>query len=56
MREPGYVGVFAEKNKKKLVEHQTITASHTHTEKNRHLKLVNLVLCYVWEDARVWAH
>ena len=25
-------------------------------QKTRYLKLINLVLFYVWEDARVWAH
>ena len=52
--EPGYIGVFAEKTKKQkhVVEHQKITARH----RNRHLKLMILVLFYVWEDARVWAH
>ena len=24
--------------------------------KNRHLELMILVLCSVWEDARIWAH
>ena len=36
--------------KKYIVEHQKITANH----RNRHLKLMILVLFYVWEDARVW--
>ena len=52
--EPGYVGVFAEKRKKKnVVEHQKITANQ---KKTRYLKLMILVPSYVWEDARVWAY
>ena len=29
---------------------------HAHIKKNRHLKLMNLALFHIWEDARVWAH
>ena len=60
--EPRYVGVCAEKKKKtpqktkppknkktqktqNVVKHQKITANHT-----KHLKLMILVLFYVWED------
>ena len=41
-------GVFAEK-KKKIVKHQKIAY-----DKNRYLRLMILVLFYLWEDARVW--
>ena len=29
---------------------------YCYLKKTRHLKLMNLVLFYVWEGARVWAH
>ena len=32
------------------------SASITHTHKKTHLKLMVLVLIYVWEDARIWGH
>ena len=40
------------KHKNYVVKPQKITANH----KNRHLKLMILVLFYVWEDASVWVH
>ena len=33
-----------------------LTKKKSRKNKTRHLKLMNLVLFYVWEDARVWAH
>ena len=54
--EPGFIGVFAGKKQnrtKHVVEHQKSTANH---KKTRHLKLMILVLFYVWENARVRAH
>ena len=43
-----------EKTKNKHVaEHQKITANH---KKTRHVRLMILVLFYIWEDAKVWAH
>ena len=52
--EPRHIGVFEKKKKKKrqVVEYQMITTNH----KNRHPKLMILVLFHVWEDARVWAY
>ena len=35
------------------IEHQKISSNW---RKNKQLKLMNLALFYVWEDARVWAH
>ena len=49
--EPGCVGVFCQENIL-VVRYQKITANH----KTRHLKLIILVLLYVWEDARIWGH
>ena len=41
--------------KEHIVEHQKVTAN-LHTKKPRHFKLMILLLFYIWEDARVWAH
>ena len=49
--EPGYIGVFAETNKQ-CSQTSKMTANH----KNRHLKLMILVLFYIWEVVRIWAH
>ena len=48
--EPGYSGVFAEK--KNVVKCQRLLL----ITKHRCIKLMILVLFYVWEDARVQAH
>ena len=52
------VGVKKKKERKKKkkpgVQHQKITANYI--LKTRHLKLMNLSLFYVWEDARVWTY
>ena len=48
--EPGYIGFFAEE--RHVVKHKTITVNLQTSQKN----LMILVLFYVWEDARVWAH
>ena len=36
-----------------MVKHQNITSHH---KKKQTLKLMIVVLLYIWEDARVWAH
>lgn len=41
------------KEKNHVVKHQRMTACW---EKTRHLKLKILVLFYLWEDAKFWAH
>ena len=43
---------------KHVVKHQNITANCNKTRQNkfRHFKLMILVLSYVWEDVRIWAH
>ena len=46
---PGYIRVLLEKN---VVEHQKITDNHT--QKTLHLRVMILLLFYVWEGARVW--
>ena len=56
---PEYIGVFAKEKHKYIVEHQKIPTHHTHTHtntQNRYLKLMFLVLFYVWEDATFGAH
>ena len=50
--EPEYVGFYAKKKKKK----RSIRMSKITLIKNRHLKLMNLRLFCIWEDARVWVH
>ena len=48
---PGYTGVLQQKadsNKKMSFNRKK--------EKPKYLKLRNLALFHVWEDARVWAH
>ena len=52
MEEPRYIGVFAEE--KHVIKHKKITVKRT--QKPRRLKLMILMLFYVYEDASVWAH
>lgn len=40
-----------QKKKKKSVRMSKIIL-----KKNKHLKLMNLRLFYIWEDSRVWVH
>ena len=47
---PGCIGVFATKTKFQNIKRLLLI------KENRHLKLRNLVLVCVWEDARVWAY
>ena len=49
--EPGYIGVLA-------TEDQIVWTSKDYCQlkKLRHIKWMTLVLFYVWEEARVWAH
>ena len=35
-----------------MFKHQKLAANH----RNRHLKIVKLVLFFVWEEARIWAY
>ena len=40
-----------------MVKHQNITSHHRKKKtKKQTLKLMIVVLLYIWEDARVWAH
>ena len=50
--EPGYYRSFCKTNKKQA---DRPSEDYCSLKKNIHLKLVNLALFYVWEDARVWA-
>ena len=52
-RRTGGAGLWAFAEKKNVVEHQNITANHT---QKTDLKLMILVLFYVWEYSGVWAH
>ena len=47
-----YLSFAGKKKKKIVVKYQKVTANH----RNRHLKLMILVVFYVWEDTGVWAH
>ena len=47
-----YLSFAGKKKKKNVVKYQKVTANH----RNRHLKLMILVVFYVWEDTGVWAH
>lgn len=47
--ESEYVGVYAKKKK-------SVRMSKIILKKNKHLKLMNLRLFYIWEDSRVWVH
>lgn len=56
VEETGYIRVFLKTKQKKIkcmVKHQKITSHHT---KNQTLKLMIVVLLYIWEDAIVRAH
>ena len=48
--EPGYLGHFARKTGSQNIKRSLLI------KETRCVKLRNLVLFYVWEDSRVWAH
>ena len=54
--EPGYMGVWGKKTKDKNQVVGTKMLPLIKKKKNRHLKLMNLALFYVWEDTRIWTH
>ena len=52
--EQRYIGIFDEKKKRKRTCSWT-SKYYCQSSINRH-KLISLVLYYVWEDVRIWAH
>ena len=53
--EPGYIGVFAGGGGPENTWSNIKRLLHI-TNQPRHLKVITLVLFFLWEDARVWAH
>lgn len=51
MEESGYSGVFAQRPGSQNFQRLPVI-----NQKSRHLKLMNLVLFYVWEGTKVWVH
>ena len=52
--EPGDIRVFCWKKRKRTCS--WTLKDYCQSSINRHLKLISLVLYYVWEYARIWAH
>ena len=55
VEETGYIGIFVENKTKENKMWSNIKRLLLIT-KNQTLKLMIIVLFYIWEDARVWAH
>ena len=55
VEETGYTGVFL-KTKQENKMHGQTSKYHLSSQKKQALKLMIVVLLYIWEDARVWAH
>ena len=54
--EPGYIVVFPENKQTKNKQMWLNVKILLLITKNRHFKLMILMLFCIWEDARVWAH